>query len=151
MTAPTNTYDSAADLSLGHVARVESFEELHTELLDIHNAIEGTLTYVEDNLARDRAFILVTDDYIVQVTDKLILVDTTAKNITITMHPAADGIGLDYEIKQIAGDNETLVIGSVIPPSLTAEPVDSDVDGITIDLLEALPIKNDGSNWWINN
>lgn len=151
MGAPTNTYNSGADLSLGHVPETIEDEATYKELLDIHNAIEILLTYVETNLANDRAFILVTGDYTVLTTDRLILVDATAADVTITMYPTADGIGLTHEIKQIAGDNETLIIGDPVDVSNSVGAIDSDLAGIIIDLLEAIPLKNDGSNWWIHN
>lgn len=88
----------------------------------------------------------VTGDYTVQVTDGIILTDTTGGDLTVTLHPVADGPGYSYEIKQILGSNNTLIVGS------SGQPVDDDVDGITIDRLEALPVKNDKvSKWWINN
>lgn len=151
MTSPMNTYDSNADLSLGHVpAEIEELDQiLYVELLDLHNAIESLLTYVELFLAQQRGFILVNADYLVKITDGLILVDTTAGDITITMYPASEGIGYSHQVKQIIGDNETLVIGSLV--GVAVEPIDDDVGGITLDLLEAIPLKNDGFKWWIHN
>lgn len=42
MTAPTNTYNSNTDLSLGQVPQVDD-PDLYKALLDIHNAIESLL------------------------------------------------------------------------------------------------------------
>lgn len=147
MPAPINTYSSSTDLNIGHVPQgADDNPELYSELLDIHNALEILLTSSDRGGARSFAFIKVTSDYTVTIDDKLILVDTAAGDITITL-PKIDGaIGYDFEVVQIAGNNETLILGDS-----ASEKVDDDPTGITIDLLEALPVKNDGANWWINN
>lgn len=45
-TAPTNTYDSLAELALGNVpSDINTEEGLYRELLDIHNAIDGLVTF----------------------------------------------------------------------------------------------------------
>lgn len=153
MAAPINTYDSPTNLSLGNIPQVED-EEIYSALLDLHNAIEILLTSSDDGDATFTAYItkqrnvtIVTGDYTVKVTDGLILTDTTAADITITMHPTSEGPGYEYDIKQIAGDNETLIVGD------GGEEVDDDAGGITIDLYEAIPLKADDTNskWWINN
>jgi len=145
MAAPTNTYNSNTDLSLGQVPQVDD-EDLYTALLDIHNAIEALVTSSDAGGGRARAFKIVTGDYTVTVNDHLILTDTTAGNITVTLPKINLAVGYDYTIKQVVGSNETLIVGDS-----ALEPVDDDTSGITIDLLEAIPVKNDGSSWWIHN
>jgi len=146
-TAPINTYGSTTDLSIAHLPMgADDNPPLYEELLDIHNAMETLLKSSDRGGGRNLAFILVTDDYTVLDTDYTIHTDTTLKDITITMPEIAAVIGYPYEVVQIAGDKETLIIGDSAD-----EKVDDDPTGITIDLLEALPIKNDGENWWINN
>lgn len=51
MGAPTNTYNSAAELALGNVpSDIDTPEGLYRELLDLHNAIEGLVTFTgEEN------------------------------------------------------------------------------------------------------
>jgi len=49
MVAPTNTYNSPVELTLGNVpADIDTPEGLYRELLDIHNAIEGLITFSGD-------------------------------------------------------------------------------------------------------
>lgn len=148
MTAPINTYNSSTDLNLGHVPQVDD-PILYQALLDIHNAIESLVTGTEASSGgsvRSTVTLTAGPSYLVLASDGIILTDTTAGNITVTL-PATDvsTIGRTYEIKQIKGDNETLVIGD------GTDPVDDDVTGITIDLLEAIAVKNDGTKWWLNN
>jgi len=83
--------------------------------------------------------------YTVQTTDGLIETDTTLGDVTVNLHPVSQGVGYVYEIKQVAGNNETLILGD------GAEMIDSDSTGLTIDLLEAVSVKNNGTEWWINN
>lgn len=145
-TAPTNTYNSTTDLSLGHVPQVDD-PELYSALLDIHNALESLVKGSDANSGASNAVtVTASSSYLVLATDGLILTDTTAGNVTVTL-PGIDSstVGRSYEIKQIAGTNETLIKGD------GTDPVDSDVTGITIDLLEAISVKNDGNNWWLNN
>lgn len=155
MATPPSTYDSNTNLSLGQIPQVED-PELYRELLDLHNAIENLLTSSDAADAIFAAFIakyrnttvvdFAMSPYTVLVTDGLILTDTTLGDVTVVMHPVADGVGYQYEIKQELGSGETLIIGDN-----AAEPVDDDAGGLTIDLYEAVPVKNDGVKWWINN
>lgn len=151
MAETPNTYDSNTNLSLGHIPQVDD-PDLYVALLDLHNAIETLLkssdagTSINDDFIRKQRNVTeVNTDYTVQLTDGLILVDTTAGDITITMHTVALGIGYRYDIKQIIGTNQTLIVGD------SGDLIDSDASGLTIDLLEAVPLKNDGTEWWIHN
>lgn len=148
MTAPINTYNSIIDLNLGQVPQVDD-EVLYQALLDIHNAIEALVTGTDGSaeyVTKKRNITLAVGDYQVVASDGLIITDTTAGNLTITLPPmVADQKGYEYEIKQVKGSNETLVIGD------SGDLVDSDAGGITIDLLEAISVKNDGTEWWLNN
>lgn len=151
--ATPSTYNSLTDLSLGNIPQVDD-PQVYTALLDLHNAIETLLTSSDDAdsvfaayIAKRRGFKEVTSDYTVLPTDPaLIKVDTTAGDVTITMHPVIDGVGYEYDIKQVAGAFSTIVVGDS-----AAEPVDSDPLGITLDLFESIPLKNDGIEWWIHN
>lgn len=157
MPAPTNTYDSNTDLSLGAVPQVDN-PVLYEELLDIHNAIESLLTSSDAGNAVFTAFIakfrnvkVVSSDYTVLATDGLVLVDITAGDVTITLPTGAAFAGYKFEIKAIAdtlpSTNECLIVGE------GGAPVDDDAGGITIDALEALPVKYDlvSNKYWIDN
>ncbi len=152
MVAPTNTYDSDILLDLGHVpdVDVENPDSLYRELLDIHNAIEALTIEFTIFVRRERAVTVVDPSmspYTVLITDKLILTDTSLGNVTVFLPPSASAIGYDYEVKQKLGSNETLVLGD----SVLSEEIDSDAGGIIIEFQDAISLKNDGFNWWINN
>ena len=147
MTAPTNTYNSTIDLNLGHIPQIDD-PAVYQALLDIHNALESLVTgVVEEGLTKNRNVTVTTGpSYKVLVTDGLILTDTTVADVTVTLPGMTTATtGYKYEIKQIAGTNETLIVGD------GTDPVDDDITGITIDLLEAISVKNDGVKWWLNN
>ncbi len=145
MSAPTNTYDSQTDLFLGHVPEEIEDPVLYEELLAIHNAMETLLKSSDAGQESNFSVVTVTGNYTVVVGDVLILVDTTAGNVTITLPLAATTTGRPYEIVQIKGSKETLIIGT------GGELVDDDAGGITIDLLEALPVKSNSVSYFINN
>jgi hypothetical protein len=157
MPAPINTYDSNTELALGNVPDIDD-PVLYEALLDIHNAIEAILTSSDAGDAVFTAFIakfrnvtVVSADYNVLATDGLVLVDITAGNVTITLPTGADFAGYKFEIKAIADSlpstNECLIVGE------GGAPVDEDAGGITIDALEALPVKYDlvNNKYWIDN
>ena len=153
MAGPPTTYESLIDLSLGSIPQVDD-PELYRALLDIHNAIESLLKGSDaadlefrNYIAKKRNTTDVNADYTVLTTDGSILVDTTAGDVTITLPEITSDIeGYEYDIKQVAGANQTTVVGDS-----ASDPVDGDATGITMDLLEAIPVKNDGTEWWIHN
>lgn len=157
MAAPTNTYNSFTDLSLGQIPQVDD-PDLYSALLDIHNAIESLLTSSDDAdgifaafIAKYRNITEVSDDYTVLATDSLIVVDITAKNIIITLPTGTEVAGYRFEVKAIADTlpsiNNCTIVGE------GGAPIDDDVTGITIDALEAVPFKYDfvANKFWINN
>lgn len=162
MAAPINTYNSATDLSIGHIPQgADDNPELYSELLDIHNALEILLTASDSADAIFAAFIAkfrnitpVSSDYTALATDSLILVDITAGDVTITLPTGEDFAGYRFEVKAIADvlptTNACLIVGE--DTGSGAAPIDEDVGGITIDALEAIPFKYDflDNKYWIN-
>lgn len=148
MAAPPNTYNSPVNLSLTYLSQIDD-PILYGELLDIHNAIEALLQYSTDSAAifeayiqKRRSFRTVTADTTVSVSDGTILIDASLNPVTVTLHPAADGIGHRYNLKCIDDTNTVLVI----PTGL--ELIDLAFSW-ELHALDDLSIISDGSNYWI--
>lgn len=146
---PTNTYNSLTDLSLGNIPQVED-PEVYRALLDLHNAIEILLTSSDDGDAIFAAYIQKrrktaahTADYTVQITDGTIYINASLNPVTITLHPVAEGVGYKYNIKCIDATFTAKLIGS------GSELIDLADDGWELDLMDEIPVRNDGTNWWI--
>lgn len=144
MTAPPNTYNSEADLSLGHLPKgADDNLELYEELLDIHNAIESSVTFVGDSINTRKATRTVIGDYTVQATDGTIKVDASAGlPIVITLLPAT-GSGFRYDVKKVAGSSSAIVtlVGD------GTQLVDERPDGIRISLKSSYTVKDVGIGW----
>jgi len=149
MPAPTNTYDSNTDLSLGQVPQVED-PVLYEALLDIHNAIETLLTGSDDAdavfvayIAKQRNNTLVTADYTIVETDGTIEVDASAGDIIITAQPVTGFEGYRYDVKRIdlITTNKVTLIGD------GTELIDGRVDGINISTKSSYTIKATLTGW----
>ena len=151
MAAPTNTYNSLTELSLGQIPQVDD-PELYIALLDLHNALEAVITASDDGdavftayIAKQRNNTPVSGDYTVLVTDGTIEVDASAGNITITLHPVSEGLGFRYNIKRIdlvPSNTVTLLGGS-------SELVDDRASGIKISTKSSYTVKtNDDADGW---
>lgn len=151
MPAPMNTYSSATRLALGSVPQVDD-PVLYTALLDVHNALEAILTASDDADAIFAAFIAkykanrkITANYTIQPTDGTIEVDASAGNITITLHPVADGIGFRYDVKRI----DTVPANTVILVGDGTEYIDGHTTGIKISTKSSYTVKaNSDENGW---
>ena len=144
MTAPINTYESNADLSLGQVPVEIEDPILYNELLDIHNAIESLVTHsdVEDSELRD--FVLkqrnitdVSGDYTILITDGTIRVDASGGDVIITAHPVASGIGFRYNVKRV----DLVTTSKVTLVGDGTEEIDDRPDGINISTKSSYTIK----------
>jgi len=147
----SGTYNAGTDLSLGGIPQVDD-PELYRELLDIHNAIEALLSSSEGGLL---AFLLkyrgfsaspVLSDYTTLTTDGTIRVDASAGDITITLHPIAEGVGFHHDIKRIddtpaSSANTVTIIGS------GAELIDSHAAGVNLSQLSSYTIKTNDTGW----
>ena len=152
MAAPQNTYNSNTALSLGNVPQgLDDNPELYTELLDVHDAIEQVLTASDDAdaifaayIAKQRNTTTVSGDYTVVITDGTIEVDATAGDITVTMHPVAEGLGYRYDIKRIdlVTTNKVTLVGD------GAELIDGRVGGINISTKSSYTVKTNNSSAW---
>lgn len=149
MAAPNSTYNSNTDLSLGQVPQVED-EDLYIELLDIHNAIESLLKSSDSADGIALAYILkqrnnteVITDYTVQITDGTIEVDASAGDITITLHPVADGEGYRYNIKRtdLVTTNTVTLVGNGI------ELIDDRANGIKVSTKSSYTVKSNRTGW----
>lgn len=152
MTSPTtNTYNSPTDLSLGHIPQVDD-PVLYEELLNIHNAIEITLTATELDLAEVLAYIAkqrsfseppITGNYTILITDGTVRVDATAGNITVTAHPIAEGVGFRYNIKRIdeITTNKVTIVGD------GTELIDARASGINLSTKSSYTIKSNDIGW----
>ena len=148
MAAPTNTYDSLTDLSLGQVPQVDD-PALYTALLDIHNAIESLLKSSDagavpanDFVAKFRNNTAVSIDYIVQVTDGTVEVDASAGNILIALHPISEGIGYRYDIKRV----DTTFLNKVTLLGDGTELIDGRAAGINISTKSSYTVKANETN-----
>lgn len=143
------TYNSTTNLSLGQVPQVED-TQLYIELLNIHDALEIALVSNDDALDEIKAFIAkqknltdIVTDYTVLETDGTIRVDASAGNITVTMHPVADGIGLRYNIKRIdtVTTNKVTIVGDGV------ELIDTRANGINLSTFSSYTVKNNSISW----
>lgn len=143
-----NTYDSITELGLGQTppSDLDNLDVLYQELLDIHNAIEALLTSTEGDGTSPSAFIIkfrnntaVNSDYVVLLTDGTVLVDATAGDVLITMHPAIDGVGYTYNIKRIddVTENTVTIVGD------GTELIDDHVGGINLSTRSSYTLKSD--------
>lgn len=148
MAAPTNTYDSNTDLSIGYVPQVDD-PDLYRELLDIHNALEITLTSTGDLaalfafLAKFRSVTDISADYTILVTDGTIRVDATAGDITVTMPLIADGAGYRYDIKRV----DTVTTNKVTIVGDGTELIDTRAGGINLSTFSSYTIKANDTGW----
>ena len=138
------TYNSRTDLSLGQLPNIETFEDVYTELLDIHNAMEILLNSSDLYVLKVRSTATVTGDFQVDISNGTILVDATSGDVEITLPLIADGIGYHYRVKRI--DNSAFTVTVV---GDAGEVIDDDVAGVELDYLEAIHVQNDGSKWWM--
>lgn len=153
MAAPISTYNSGTDLNLGNIPQgADDNPALYSELLDIHNALEILLTSSDDGDALFQAFIAkfrnfsdppVTGDYTVLVTDGIVRVDASAGDITITMHPVAEGLGYSYDIKRI----DLVTTSDVTLQGDGVELIDEHEDGVDIGCLDSLQVKAHNTGW----
>jgi len=151
MGAPTNTYNSLTELSLGQIPQVDD-DDLYIALLDIHNALEAILQSSDDADAIFAAYITkqrnntaVNADYTVLVTDGTVEVDATAGDIIVTLHPVSEGKGFRYNIKRIdlVPANKVTLLGDGL------ELVDDRALGIKISTKSSYTVKaNDDEDGW---
>lgn len=151
MGAPTNTYNSLTELSLGQIPQVDD-PDLYTVILDIHNAIEAILQSSDDADAiittyidKQRNNTAISDDYTVLVTDGTVEVDASAGDIIVTLHPVSEGKGFRYNIKRIdlVPTNKVTLLGD------GAELVDDKPLGINISTKSSYTVKaNDDEDGW---
>lgn len=156
MTAPTNTYNSTTDLSLGNIPQVDD-PQIYQALLDLHNAVEILLTASDGADALFTVFLakyrnntaVATGDspYTVLITDGTIEVDATLGDVTVMLHPVADGIGYRCQVKRI--DTVTANSVTLIGDTGTGELVDGHAAGINISTLSSYTVKaNDDEDGW---
>jgi len=149
MAAPTSTYNSNTDLSLGHIPQVED-PDLYNELLDIHNAIETLLTFsdaangvFEAYIAKQRSVRTIISNTTITTLDGLIEVDATAGDITVTAHPVEGFLGYKYYIKRIdvVPVNKVTLVGDGL------ELIDDRANGINISTKSSYSIKSNLTGW----
>jgi len=152
MPAPSSTYNSLTDLSLGQIPP-EGLDDpaiLYQELLDLHNAIEALLTSSDEGAADFTTFIdkfrnntNISADYTVLITDGTVRVDASAGDVIITLHPVSAGLGYRYDIKRVDEELST----SVTLLGDGTEFIDGKLDGIDIDVLDSIAVKAHDTGW----
>lgn len=146
MPAPTNTYNSVTNLSLGSIPQIED-EDTYKALLDIHNAIEILLTGSDDADALFTAFlakfrkitaITVADSpYTVLPTDGTIRVDASGGAVSVLLPTVASAPGFRYDVKRV----DTVAANAVTLDGTGAELVDAHASGVTISTLSSYTVK----------
>lgn len=92
----------------------------------------------------------ITSNYTITDADSVILCDTTAGNITITLPTAASvwddtgDFGQQFSIKRVSSDNNSVIINGA-----TGEYVDSGVYTLTGPNLTSATLISDGFDWWV--
>lgn len=150
MPAPTNTYESTTDLSLGQVPQVDD-QELYQALLDIHNAIESLVKGSDEGdsgadayIAKQRSVTLpiVAAAYAVLITDGTILLDGRFNNVTAFLGTAVGFSGYTYTFKCIDDTNSVFVDTAVLTETLEGE-----TDPFELFEGEYIDVTSDGINW----
>lgn len=100
---------------------------------------EGRITDLEEN----NGVITKTADYTATVTDGVILVDTNAAAVTITLPTAVGNTGKRFIIKVIDATNTTTIDGD------GTETIDGATTKSLSTLWETIRIISDGANWLI--
>ncbi len=145
MAAPPNSYNSVVNLRLGSVPQGIQDKYVYEDLLDVHNAIEQ-LAFQGTRNSESSVISFPAGTSTIEILPEYgtILVNASLGDVTVILYPPSAGIGNSHNVKQIAGTYTTVV------KCLTA-PVDDDVDGISLDNLEAIPVISDGVSWYIHN
>lgn len=154
MAAPINTYNSATDLSIGHIPQgADDNPELYSELLDIHNALETLLTGSDDGDAVFQAYIdkqrAVTDpitaaSYSILITDGTILLDASINAVTSFLPTAVGFEGYTYSIKCV---DDTF--GAFADTIEAGETLEEDTEPFELFAGEYIDVISDGSNWLV--
>ncbi len=141
--APINTYASEADLSLGHVPQgADDNEALYIELLDMHNAIESSLTHSDANdLLSLRATNTVTADYTITAFDNVIFADGSSNSVRLLLPLAAENLGKVYQLKCI---DDTFTVDVAVQGTDELEE-----ETVPFELFkgEYIGVVSDGINW----
>ena len=103
------------------------------------NTFEGRITDLEEN----NGVITKTADYTATVNDGVILVDTNAAAVTITLPTAVGNTGKRFIIKVIDATNTTTIDGD------GTETIDGATTKSLSTLWETVRIISDGANWLI--
>ena len=103
------------------------------------NTFEGRITDLEEN----NGVITKTADYTATVNDGVILVDTNAAAVTITLPTAVGNTGKRFIIKVIDATNTTTIDGD------GTETIDGATTKSLSTLWETIRIISDGANWLI--
>ena len=146
MAAPTNTYDSNTDLSLGQIPQVDD-PDLYIALLDIHNAIEALLTSSDDGDAafagKFRNITEVAANYTVVAGDGTIRVDATAGDVVITMLSVVGITGFRYDVKRV----DLVPANSVVIVGDGTELIDGRAAGIKVSTKSSYTVKAHDTGW----
>lgn len=150
MGAPINTYNSTTDLSIGHIPQgADDNPDLHSELLDIHNALEILLTASDDAdaifaayIAKRRSVDTKTADYDITDEDNTILLDGSANSVTAFLPKASDLPGYRYSIKCIDDTFPCFADTKEV-----AETLEEDTEPFELFKGEYIDVKSDGFNW----
>lgn len=103
------------------------------------NTFEGRITDLEEN----NGVITKTADYTATVNDGVILVDTSAAAVTITLPTAVGNTGKRFTIKIVDATNTTTVDGD------GTETIDGATTQSLSTLWKTIRIISDGANWLI--
>ena len=89
---------------------------------------------------RDRR---VTASGIIQGSDDVLLVDTTAGNVTLTLPPAVSSRGQWFEVKKLVAANTVTIDG------YGAETIDGSATLAWTAQYQAYTVYSDGTEWWV--
>ena len=151
-TAIAPVIDSAANLHKGVLPKVETFEDVYDEFLDVHNAIDNLIDKVEQNeaaapaatLSNPDSIFTTSVDHLAREEDGTILLKASSNAVTGYV-PSAVGIaGKRYVFKSI-DDTYGTWLDAIIP----TEEIDGSTVREPLALQESITVQSDGFNWWI--
>ncbi len=124
------------------IPRSDSTRELEGWRRNVRGGISTNTTIISGIIARNVTHRTITSSYIVLVTDKMIWVDATAGDITVTLPSAVDNSGYEWIIEKIDSSVNKVIIA-------TADTINGDTSFNLLAQYESARPQSDGTVYWI--